>query len=558
MFDRTFIARFATVALTLGSFAACDAPYEGDGLAIDPDAPVVKITSPERGTFTGGTETVIVTGTATDDVGVTSVEVNGIPATIDAAGNFTAVVPVGPGTKLLHAIAKDADGNAGKETRAVVVGELSTLDRMIPSGVTAAMNAATFDAISRGASSFLSTADLTGMLNPASPLLDIGGGPDCLYAQAFITNVDIESADIKLQPQPGGIWIDATITKPRIDMNAKYAVSCADGSRDIMGGAGKVRVQGLFAVGIDESGRFDISLKNPDVTIDNLMVDVGGLPQDVIDMLDLDQRLGPILAWATERFVVPLLNKSLAGVSDTKTLDLLGKPIDMVVLPRRAEFDVTGMLLEVDTKMRAQNDSAAPGFVFIDNAIPSLDLTRGFEVAVADDAANQMLTSFWGAKGLEFGIDLANGSYGEIGKLYDRVEIKALVPPFVDASDEKALQLTLGDLIIDFKNGDQLATSVAVNAYIAVSVGPGADGALRLDVGQPTVHVDILEEGVEGANTLSSTQFEEITSFALSRVVAVGAGSVGAIPMPAAGGVGVQDLTIGQQAGYLVVTGSIR
>lgn len=549
--------KLATIALALISFVACDDPYDGSGPAFDPDAPRVHITSPERGTFTGATETVIVTGTAEDDEAVASVEVNGIPATLDAAGNFTAVVPVGPGTKLLHAIATDAAGNTGKETRAVVVGELSSLDRMIPSGVTAAMNAQTFDAISRGISSFVSTADLTAMV-PATPIVDIGGGPDCLYAQAFITNVDVNTADIKLMPQPGGIYIDATITNPRIDMRAQYAVSCADGSRNIMGGAGKVRVQGLFAVGIGDDGRFEIALQNPDVTIDNLMVDVGGLPQDVIDMIDLDQRLGPILAWATERFVVPMLNKSLAGVSDAKTIDLLGKPVDVTVLPRRAEFDAGGMLLEIDTEIRAQGDGAAPGFVFIDNAIPQLDMSKGFQFAVADDAANQMLTSFWGAKGLETGFDLDNGSYGDIGTLYDRVEISAAVPPFIDASDDKALQLTLGDLMVTFKHGEEVATKIAVNAHIALAIGPGPDGALRLDVGQPTVYVDVLDEGVEGANALSSAQFEAITSFALSRVIAVGSGSVGAIPMPGAGGVGVADLSITQQKGYLVVEGAVR
>jgi len=57
---------------------------------------------------------------------------------------------------------------------------------------------------------------------------------------------------------------------------------------------------------------------------------------------------------------------------------------------------------------------------------------------------------------------------------------------------------------------------------------------------------------------LSNAQFELITSFALGRVIAVGSGSVGAIPLPSLGGVGVHDLGIVEQTGYLVVDGNVQ
>ena len=41
----------------------------------------------------------------------------------------------------------------------------------------------------------------------------------------------------------------------------------------------------------------------------------------------------------------------------------------------------------------------------------------------------------WSAKGLDDKIDLKNGSYGDVGTLYDSVEIGTLAPPFVDASN---------------------------------------------------------------------------------------------------------------------------
>jgi hypothetical protein len=110
-----------------------------------------------------------------------------------------------------------------------------------------------------------------------------------------------------------------------------------------------------------------------------------------------------------------------------------------------------------------------------------------------------------------------------------------------------------------FKNGESVATAVSVNAKIELKVtADEATGALRLDLGTPEVFVDILDENIDGANSLSTSEFEAITSFALTRVVSVGSGVVGAIPLPAAGGVAVKNVSVTQQTGYVVVNGEIQ
>ena len=57
---------------------------------------------------------------------------------------------------------------------------------------------------------------------------------------------------------------------------------------------------------------------------------------------------------------------------------------------------------------------------------------------------------------------------------------------------------------------------------------------------------------------LSNAQFEVIASFALSRVIAIGSGAIGAVPLPSLGGVAVHDLAIAEQTGYLVVDGDVQ
>jgi hypothetical protein len=550
---RNVIKLFAVIAAV--GVVACDNPYDPNGPAIDPNAPRIHITTPALGTIAGDVKTVMVTGTVTDDSGIDSVMVNDVTASV-SGGTFTAEVPVHAGTNLLHAIALDKQGNKGKESRAVVAGPQATLARQIPNAITATISAQTIDAVARGAANYIQNGDLTAAVAPMNPVVNVGApsGPDCLYGQAHIKSMDVGTADIVMAPQNGGIFMSAELKNVKVGMHLQWAVACADGSRDITIAASKISVQGMLKVGV--AGRnFDISLQNQNVDITGFDLDLGGVPGTIVDMIHLDSAMGPILGFATERFVVPMLNKTLAGLNEVKTVELFGKQVDVDVKPQSVEFTREGGTVLLNTTMRAKQDSGT--FVYVSNTTPIMDMSHGFQLAVADDAANQLMTSLWSAKGLDATLDLKTGMYGTVGQLYDSVEVSAKVPPYVDASGEK-LMMTVGDMIASFKLGSAVETAVAINAEVALEVINDADGALRFDVGDPTVYVDILDDGVEGANVLSNSEFEEIISFALSRIVAVGSGSVGAVPLPSFGGVAVTSLSIEEQFGYLVVAGEVQ
>jgi len=544
--------------LAAGALTACsDHPYDPDGPAIDPSAPSVHITSPARGTFAGEAATLVVTGTATDDHGVTSVVVNGVDASVDASGNWTATIPVAAGTQLIHAVATDAQGNVGKESRAVEVGPLRPIATAVPRAITAAISAQTFAAIGRGVTGFLRAGELQAVIAPLNPVLDLDGGPDCMYAQASITQLSVGSAtSVTMTPQRGGLALDVELDRVAIGMHLAYAFACLDGSTDVMVTASHIKVTGVLAVGVTGGG-FDIKLTNQNVQITGLVFNLSGVPGDIVKLLHLDTSLGPVLGIVVEQLVVPALNTALATLDDNHVVDVLGTPVNVLMKPSRASFDPTGAVIELETTLRATGDAASPGYVYVSNLAPAMATGRGFQLAVADDAANQLLGSFWAARGLDKAVDLTTGSYGEIGKLYDRVELSAKVPPFVDASGG-ALRLTIGDLVATFKNGASVATQVAVSAEIDVKVVAGAGGAPRLDVGTPTTYVDVLDQGVDGANALSNAQFELITSFALARIISVGSGAIGALPLPAVGGVAVQGLSVAPATGYVVVAGDVN
>jgi hypothetical protein len=547
--------RSATLVALIVCAACADNAYDPDAPAIDPNAPRVHITSPARGTIAGDVQTIAVSGTATDDSGkIASVTVNGVAAQVNADGSWTTQVQLAAGTNLLHAIAKDEQGNEGKESRAVVAGPMATLARQVPDAITATLSAQTFDAIGRGAAGFIKSPAAMSALTGLGPVVDVGEGPDCLYAQARITSFAVGDADILLAPQHGGIFLSGELQNLRVGLHLDWAVGCLDGARDVVVSAQRVSVQGVLKVGI--VGRnFDIKLENQNVKITGFNVDLGGVPGQIVDMLNLDGMLGPILGWATERFVVPMLNKSLAGLNETKTIDVLGTQVDVDVKPSQINFTPVGGQVLLHTTLRAKNDSG--NFVYVANTLPTMDMSHGFQLAIADDAANQLLTSMWSAKGLDKSLALDTGTYGDIGKLYDAVALEVKVPPYIDATDGK-LTLTIGDMIASFKLGSSVVTAVAINAHVDLEVVSGSDGKLRLDVGTPTVYVDVLDEAIEGSNQLSNADFEAISSFALSRIVAVGSGSVGAIPLPSVGGVAITTLQIEQQNGYLVVDGEVQ
>ena len=554
----TFVVGATGLAAVCAALTACaDHPYDPGAPAIDPTAPVIHIKTPTRGTFTGPITQLAVAGTASDDSGLASVEVNGVAAVLAADGSWIATIPVAPGTQLIHAVARDKQGNVGKESRAVVVGRLQPIASAVPRAIAASMSAQTFDAIGRGITGFLQHGDVESLVAPHNPVIDVGGGPDCNYVQASIAHIAFGSATrVTLMPEPGGLALDVELDQVSLGMHLAYSVLCLPGSRDITVAASHVKVTGVLDVGV-HGGSFDIALVGQSVTVTGFDVDLGGLPGDVINWLHLDTALGPVLGTVTDHFIVPLVNSALDGLNDTRTIDVLGTPVDIQLAPAQIAFDASGALIEVDSQLRAHGDTGSPGYVYLANQQPAMSPDHGFALAVADDAANQLLASFWAAKGLDRRFDLTTGSYGDIGKLYDRVELSAAVPPFVDASGG-VLKLTIGDLLATFRSGNSVATQIAVSAEVEIKVVTDPTGKPRLDVGTPTTFVDVLDDNVTGANVLSNAQFEAIASFSLSRVIAVGSGAVGAVPLPSFGGVAVHDLAIAEHTGYLVIEGAVE
>lgn len=101
------------VAMTSAEVAALAASRR------DPAAPpAVAITSPASGTTVGG-DSVTVSGTASDNVGVASLRVNGVPTTVNPDGTWAQHVSLQQGANTITATATDGAGNTSSASTTV-------------------------------------------------------------------------------------------------------------------------------------------------------------------------------------------------------------------------------------------------------------------------------------------------------------------------------------------------------------------------------------------------------------------------------------------------------
>ena len=541
-----------TLFAVLGVLVSCNdeiAPQEPElGL----NAPRVHIVSPARGAVAGDVNAVLVTGTVSDDSShAVRVTVNGVPARVAPGGTWVAEVGVTPGTNLVHAIATDANGTTGTETRAIVAGPMVALDGHVANGIRASFSEAALIALGRGTATSIETGGLLTTMQGMNPVVDVRATPECFYAQASITSTTVADADVATSPTTGGISVAAVLDNVRIEMRLDWAVSCVSDSRTVVLTAERVSVHGLLAMGVVDR-KLEIKFDDSNVQVTGFTARLTDVPEAIVQMVELDSAISGILGTATERLVVALVQPSVAVLDDTKTIDVAGVQVDVDVVPTQISFTPEGGTLTLETSLRAHGDSGQ--LVFVPNTMPTFDTTKGFELAVADDAVNQLLTSLWSAKAFDVKVDFEpGGGYGAISEIYDYVQLQLMAPPHVEASGSP-LQLTIGDWIATFTTTDGATATVAIHAKSALYVVEVGDGKLRMDVSTPSVDVDI----IEGGASITKAQYQAIRSFAFERIHTLGAAAVAAIPLPAVGDAMVTNLWVDPRAGYLLVGGNLR
>lgn len=566
--SRRIHRRLALISLCAAALAigACkDRGLEEDETPDDSESPTLAIETPERGSLIEGSGggSVHVSGRATDAGGdLDRVEINGVEAELGADGSFSADVEVGNGITLLSTVVRDAAGNQATDTRAVLAGQFAPLSQPVDRAFGAWLSASALDAVGDTAAAFVTGQDLGALIAPFNPVLTAGGS--CLGARVNVEDINLSESRVTLVPRAGSLGLVVELDNLDVPLDVDYDVACLGSDVGASLTASRFTFEGELSAQVTD-GQLSVEITSSTAHFDGFALDVGLVPSQIVNLIasDLDQTIADQLTARIDDLVVPQLDGALAGLAAGRTFELLGKQVTVAVSPRELTIEEGGARIVLDATLGVDgaDGGALPGYLVSPGPLPALDSTDGFDLAIADDAANQALAAFTAAGGIDQNIAIGGGDYGQVGELFDRIHISALLPPVVTAGPD-GLVLSVGDLRCDFEKdeagGTVATTSIALSASARVTLIATESGAVRMAVSEPEVHADF--EEASGANSLAEPEIEQLGSFAGTRVVGTLGSLIGEVPIPSVLGLSVTDLqveTAASEAGYLVATGRL-
>jgi len=544
---------FLIAASLLTSAAACSS--SPDEIK---DPPQLRIDTPARSTVRGEAGLLKVTGAvAPNDLSgepVQKVLVNGVQATLNADGSFSASIELKPGATLITTSARDAAGQIAEDTRAVHAGELRKVGTMVEDALTVSMSKNAFAKLSVAAGSMIENLDFMPILAPMQPMAHAGdeAGEDCLFGRMYVDGVSLGKAAISIVPSNAGLQFRAQIDNLDIPGHARYAVACVDGSNTVRVKAAKVIVAGTLVVTPNGPQGFKTTLTNETVTINGLDIQASGIPGAAIDLLSLDKIAGYVISKAAPLAMEPMMNKALGGLAGEQSVDVMGKTLQMQVDPSAVDIDSSGAYITLNTKMLIKGTETSPGFIFTDNAMPNIDPGNGFSLGLADDLVNEMM-----AEMKETG--LMNLAMPATGGTFDNTNIAMSLPPMVsaDPADGK-LKVILGDMIATYTDHGTPVAKAAINAAIELKVVPAANGyGVALELGKPTAKVTVMDD-IANATRLTNEDLQLATEGCLQGQIATISKLLVNIPLPAVAGLQMRNMKLDSDDGYVMLKGDIE
>src|SRR5437868_5846746 len=430
-----------TIGFILLAAAACES---GPGEAKQP--PALAITAPARSLIQGQAGKLTVTGTATPNAhgdALASVMVNDVAATLSPDGSFSAVIDIPQGATLIQTVATDVNGLSTSDTRAIQAGKLHPVGTSIDRAVAAAISSDAFAKLSNAAGPIINGLDMPAMLGPLQPMLSLGNSLANL--KLSVQNLKFTDIKISLVPVAGGLSFSAEIDGLDIPARIDFAGTLVpDGSTSVRVTADKITIAGTLNITPNGMAGFKTKLTNPDVHITNADLSASGLPGAILDLLDVNKVINTVAPVGAELAMGPLVNLALGALAGPKQLAVLGKKLDMQVSPSMVDFTADGGVVEMNMKAMLEGSEASPGFIFTDNAAPSMDRVVGLQIGLADDLANELLAELHALGAL-------NLSMPQNAGVFDTAQIQLSLPPMISADGgDGEMRVVLGDMLATF------------------------------------------------------------------------------------------------------------
>ncbi len=545
--QRHAVATMRRILLTACLLAACGdrGLTDGDSTPRDAVPPTLDVRAPGRGAIAGGQQSIEVRGRVTDDAsGVARVQVNGRDAAVDAQGNFTVTLPLVPGLTLLHTTATDKAGNEQSDNRAVLGGTLVPVDTMVTDAFTARIDGASLALIGDVAAAALTKLDLGDAAAELNPIVDLP--VPCLGARVDISRVAKGRVRMAITPVAGGLALDGELDDIAVGLHVAYDVGCDPGTGDITMTASAFKIAGTLGVTIGADGKVAIDTSAATTSFQGFNLETDVLPRAVTDFTEapLGAALAAVVAAEVEQQVPALLERLIGGDTLVPVLD---QELSITLRPTALALDAGGLAVTLDSRIYAPAETR-----------PSLDGLPGkaFRMGLGDNAINQVLASLWGVGLLDRSFPVTDaGDYGGIGVLFDRVEISMRLPPVVSALPA-GVHIAAGDVECTFYKAERVVTRLSMSAETTVTAAI-RDNRLALTAGNPVVWLDVLSDGVSGANPFDTASVRQLGSFAAKNLVGLVADLVAKVPIPSVDGIAIANAQVTTAAGYLLVAGDL-
>jgi hypothetical protein len=413
------------------------------------------------------------------------------------------------------------------------------------------MSADSFTKLSAAAGPLIKGLNLGQMIAPLQPMVNLGSSC-ALRGRAYIDDLKFSDIKISLAPVQGGLTFRAEIDQLDVPGHATYSLVCLDGSNTFGITADKVVVAGTLNVTPNGMAGFTTKIASPDVQLINFHLAASGLPGDILNLLKLDSAIKSIVPAVAEIAMNPLMNQALGALGGPQKLDVLGKQLDMQVAPATLSFTPSGALVAMNLKVLLAGGEASPGFVFTANGTPAMDPAHGFQIGLADDLANEMLAELAASGLLSLSVPVPGG-------LFDTAQIQMTLPPMIsaDATDGE-LRLVLGDMMATFVSHGTPVAKAAINARLDLKVSPLPNGSsVALQLGTPDIHINVLDD-VQNTTGFTDTQLATAATAMIGAQIDSISKLLVSIPVPAIGGLQVNNLSIGSDSGYVMVQGQFQ
>jgi hypothetical protein len=478
------------------------------GTEAPPSAPPVEpldfaITSPPRGAWLSGpsirVEGHLKGGTAP------MLTIGGEPVTPGPDGRFSIERPADGGLNVI--VSTVTDGAETREDRRAVLQDADA-DPAAPvaDGVAIKVSQRGFQQISALVSDYVQGMDLEALAR------------ENVSGQVRLTALRHGRIDVTLTPQEGRLEVQLAIQQLHVEIEATVDVPIVgdltfDGSMDTNPGV----VTGHLRVGATPEGGLDLALIDSSVDLRNFDYDVGGVPDFVEDWFTGTVRdlAEDTIQDALDDFVIPAL---FDPSSLTRTVEILGRDIELGVLLAEVESHADGLEIRADTHAVADMVLHEGTAVRPMGGSPRLEVNSHLDVAASVDLAGRVLHAAWAAgvldlalgpdSGLESPVPLTAavlaGPLGEAANGIDRTQpleltLRPLLPPVARLEKtDHPLVIETGDLLIDIATPNEgVLVTVAVHfiAKASFDVQQIADGGqieLSPDL-QVEVYADVAE-----------------------------------------------------------------